>query len=44
MTPRAPIGLPQFSYESLTSATARLGTEWDMLLFIPTVTPVTMAR
>ena len=44
LTPRAPLDLPQFSYEYLTSATARLGTHWDVLFFIPTVTPVTMTR
>lgn len=44
LTPLAPVELTQFSYEYLTSAAGRLGTHWDVLFFIPTVTPVTMTR
>lgn len=44
LTPRAPIDLPQFSYEYLVTGAGRLGTHWDVLFFIPTVSPVTMSR
>ncbi|MDQ1811977.1 erythromycin esterase family protein [Massilia sp. CCM 9210] len=44
LTPLAPVDLTQFSYEYLTGAAGRLGTHWDVLFFIPAVTPVTMTR
>jgi erythromycin esterase len=44
LTPLAPIELPQFSYEYLVTGAGRLGTHWDVLFFIPTVSPVTMTR
>jgi erythromycin esterase len=44
LTPLAPIELPQFSYEYLVTGDARLGLHWDVLFFIPTVSPVTMTR
>ena len=44
LTPLAPIDLPQFSYEYLVTGAGRLGTHWDVLFFIPKVSPVTMSR
>ncbi|XLZ71600.1 erythromycin esterase family protein [Massilia sp. SR12] len=44
LTPGARVTQPQFSYEYLVQPGAELGVNWDVLLFIRKITPVSMAR
>ncbi len=40
----APVAMPQFSYEYVSTARGQLGRHWDVLFYIPKVSPVTMER
>ena len=43
LSARTPVNMAQFSYEYL-NVGARLGVNWDVLFYIPKVSPVSMAR
>jgi erythromycin esterase len=44
LTASAPVDGVQFSYEYATDAAGKLGQNWDVLFFIPKVSPVRMTR